>query len=44
MVNLGTIINEKLKIINGLSKSPIINCISCHRGALKPALRLEAKN
>ncbi|MBK6480260.1 MAG: c-type cytochrome [Saprospiraceae bacterium] len=44
MVNLGTMINEKLKTIDGLSKRPVVNCISCHRGTLKPALKLEVKN
>lgn len=43
MVNLGTMINERLKTIDGLSKRPIVNCISCHRGALKPALKPEVK-
>ena len=40
MVNMGNMISEKLKAINGLSDRPIVNCITCHRGELKPAFRL----
>ena len=43
MVNIGNMISEKLKTINGLSDRPIVNCITCHRGELKPAFRLPIK-
>lgn len=43
MVIMGNTISEKLKSINGLSKRPIVNCITCHRGELKPAFRLTEK-
>jgi hypothetical protein len=37
----GKINNELLKNISGLeNKSPVINCTTCHRGQLKPALNL----
>jgi hypothetical protein len=37
----GTINNDYLKSIKNLkSASPIINCTTCHRGQLKPALNL----
>jgi hypothetical protein len=40
----GRINNELLKEIQGLkSPNPIINCTTCHRGQIKPALNLEAK-
>lgn len=41
MVQMGNIINQKLKSIEGLSKRPVINCITCHRGELKPALSIK---
>ncbi len=40
MVSMGDMISEKLKTINGLSENPIVNCITCHRGELKPAFRM----
>ena len=43
MVNMGNMISEKLKTINGLSDRPIVNCITCHRGELKPAFRMPVK-
>lgn len=43
MVSLGTMVNDKLKTIEGLGQRPIVNCITCHRGDLKPALRLKDK-
>lgn len=34
--------NERLKTISGLkSAEPIVNCTTCHRGAVKPALDLK---
>jgi hypothetical protein len=44
MVTMGTMINEKLKTINGLSERPIVNCTTCHRGELKPAFRMPSNN
>ncbi len=41
MVVMGNAINEKLSTMDGLSKRPVINCITCHRGELKPALRIK---
>jgi hypothetical protein len=36
--------NELLKEVPGLkSSNPIINCTTCHRGQIKPALNLEGK-
>ena len=43
MVDMGNMISEKLKTINGLSDRPIVNCITCHRGELKPAFRMPVK-
>ena len=40
MVAMGNLISQKLKTINGLSERPIVNCITCHRGELKPAFRM----
>ena len=40
MVEMGTMISQKLKTINGLSDRPIVNCTTCHRGELKPAFRM----
>jgi hypothetical protein len=42
MVEMGTMISQKLKTIKGLSERPIVNCTTCHRGDLKPALRLPS--
>ncbi len=44
MVTLGSLVNDKLKKIEGLSNRPIVNCTTCHRGDLKPALRLIEKS
>jgi hypothetical protein len=41
MVTLGDMISAELKQIPGLSQRPIVNCITCHRGSLKPAYRLN---
>ena len=44
MVNMGELINAELRKIPGLkSERPTVNCISCHRGALKPALRMSTE-
>lgn len=43
MVKMGNMISEKLKTINGLSDRPIVNCITCHRGELKPAFHMPGK-
>ena len=43
MVNLQTIIRQKLESIKGLSERPVVNCTTCHRGDLKPAFRMPAK-
>jgi len=43
MVQMGNMINEKLKTIKGLSELPIVNCTTCHRGDLKPAFRMPTK-
>ncbi len=43
MVRMGNMISEKLKAIRGLSEKPIVNCITCHRGELKPAFRMPVK-
>ena len=40
MVKMGNMINEKLKTVKGLSNRPVVNCITCHRGELKPAFRM----
>lgn len=42
MVEMGSMINAKLKTIEGLSERPIVNCITCHRGTLKPAYKMPA--
>ena len=40
----GRINNELLKEIPGLkSTNPIVNCTTCHRGQVKPALNLDNK-
>jgi Photosynthetic reaction centre cytochrome C subunit len=40
----GRINNELLKELPGLkSTNPIVNCTTCHRGQVKPALNLEGK-
>jgi hypothetical protein len=41
MVELGSMVNAQLKTIEGLSNRPIVNCITCHRGELKPALNIS---
>lgn len=41
MVVMGNAINEKIRTIEGLSKRPIVNCITCHRGDLKPAFKIK---
>jgi hypothetical protein len=38
----GTINNQLLKNINGLSANAIVNCTTCHRGSTKPALNMPA--
>lgn len=43
MVEMGNIISDKLKTIKGLSIKPVVNCITCHRGELKPAFRMPVK-
>ena len=43
MVKMGNMINEKLKTVKGLSNRPVVNCITCHRGELKPAFRMPVK-
>lgn len=43
MVKMGSMISSRLKEIKGLSDRPIVNCITCHRGELKPAFRMESK-
>lgn len=43
MVRMGNLISEKLKTIKGLSAKPIVNCTTCHRGELKPALSIQLK-
>ncbi|MBI5913987.1 MAG: c-type cytochrome, partial [Bacteroidetes bacterium] len=41
MVNLGELVNAELRKIQGLkTERPTVNCITCHRGQLKPAVRL----
>ncbi len=41
MVQMGNMISQKLKTINGVSERPIVNCITCHRGELKPAFKMQ---
>jgi len=42
MKMIGTINNDLLKNIKNLKgPNPIVNCTTCHRGQLKPALNLE---
>lgn len=36
----GTINNQLLKNITGLSANAIVNCTTCHRGSVKPAIQL----
>ena len=43
MVKMGNMISKQLKTINGLSERPIVNCITCHQGELKPAFRMPDK-
>jgi hypothetical protein len=43
MVTMGNMISQQLKTIEGLSERPIVNCITCHRGELKPAFRMPVK-
>jgi len=43
MVKMGNMISQQLKTIKGLSERPIVNCITCHRGELKPAFRMPVK-
>lgn len=43
MVKMGNMISANLKTINGLGNRPIVNCITCHRGELKPAFRMPSK-
>jgi hypothetical protein len=43
MVDMGNLISDKLKSIKGLSAKPVVNCITCHRGELKPAFRMPVK-
>lgn len=43
MVRMGNMISGKLKTIKGLSERPVVNCITCHRGELKPAFRMPGK-
>lgn len=40
MVKMGNMISQQIRTINGLSKRPIVNCITCHRGSLKPAYKM----
>ena len=43
MVKMGNMISTQIRTIKGLSERPIVNCITCHRGALKPAYRMPEK-
>jgi hypothetical protein len=40
---VGTLNNELLPKVKGLDPDhkPIVNCTTCHRGQIKPALNLE---
>jgi hypothetical protein len=41
MVRMGNVISTQLRSIDGLKdRRPIVNCTTCHRGQLKPALNL----
>jgi Photosynthetic reaction centre cytochrome C subunit len=40
MVEMGTMISGKIKTIAGLSQRPVVNCITCHRGEIKPAYKM----
>jgi len=41
---VGTINNDLLKKIENLkSETPTVNCTTCHRGQVKPALNLDSK-
>lgn len=41
MVRMGNVISAQLRAIEGLKdRRPIVNCTTCHRGQLKPALNL----
>ena len=42
MIEMGNMISARLKKIDGLSEKPIVNCITCHRGTLKPAYKMPA--
>jgi hypothetical protein len=38
-----TIIFNQLRIIDGIKdRNPLVNCTTCHRGQLKPALNMDA--
>jgi hypothetical protein len=40
-----TINNDLLKNISGIKeRNPIVNCTTCHRGQLKPALNMDASD
>ena len=42
MVRLAEKINADLAVMPNLgSEKPIVNCVTCHRGATKPALRMR---
>lgn len=43
MVEMGNMINGKLKTIPGLSTKAVVNCITCHRGETKPAIKMPVK-
>ena len=41
MVRMGNVISTQLRSMEGLKdRRPIVNCTTCHRGQLKPALNL----
>ena len=41
MVKMGNVISAQLRSMDGLKdRRPIVNCTTCHRGQLKPALNL----
>jgi mono/diheme cytochrome c family protein len=41
MVRMGSVISTQLRGMEGLKdRRPIVNCMTCHRGQLKPALNL----
>jgi len=43
MVRMGNMIRDKLKTIKGISEQPVVNCTTCHRGELKPAIKMPGK-